>query len=93
MNTAAETEFAREVAEPGGRRGSTCVADLAPSMGAEDFAFMLEHRPGCYVWVGNGPTDGGRLLHNPRYDFNDDILPIGVAYWGELVERALPARG
>jgi metal-dependent amidase/aminoacylase/carboxypeptidase family protein len=66
--------------------------DLAPSMGAEDFAFMLEHKPGCYVWVGNGPTDGGRLLHNPRYDFNDDILPIGVAYWGELVERALPAR-
>jgi hippurate hydrolase len=54
---------------------------------------MLEKRPGCYVWVGNGPTDGGRQLHNPRYDFNDDILPIGVAYWGELVERALPARG
>jgi amidohydrolase len=92
VNTAAETEFAREVA------GQVVGADnvrpaLAPSMGAEDFAFMLEKRPGCYVWVGNGPTDGGRQLHNPRYDFNDDILPIGVAYWGELVERALPARG
>jgi amidohydrolase len=92
VNTAAETEFAREVA------GQVVGADnvrpsLAPSMGAEDFAFMLEKRPGCYVWVGNGPTDGGRILHNPHYDFNDDILPIGVAYWGELVERALPARG
>jgi hippurate hydrolase len=92
VNTAAETEFAREVA------GQVVGADsvrpaLAPSMGAEDFSFMLEKRPGCYVWVGNGPTDGGRQLHNPRYDFNDDILPIGVAYWGELVERALPARG
>lgn len=92
VNTAAETEFAREVA------GQVVGADnvqpaLAPSMGAEDFAFMLEKRPGCYVWVGNGPTDGGRQLHNPRYDFNDDILPTGVAYWGELVERALPVRG
>jgi hippurate hydrolase len=91
VNTATETEFAREV-------GSQVVGadnvrtDLAPSMGAEDFAFMLEHRPGCYVWLGNGPTDGGRILHNPHYDFNDDILPIGVAYWGELVERALPPR-
>jgi amidohydrolase len=92
VNTAAETELAREVA--GRVVGQDQVrADLAPSMGAEDFAFMLEHRPGCYVWVGNGPTDGGRILHNPHYDFNDDILPIGVAYWGELVEHALPTRG
>jgi hippurate hydrolase len=57
-------------------------------MGAEDFAFMLKERPGCYVWLGNGSS---RALHNPRYDFNDAILPIGVAYWTVLVERALPA--
>ena len=91
VNTAAETEFAREVGSRGGRDDNVRTG-LAPSMGAEDFAFMLEKRPGCYVWLGNGPTNGGQILHNPHYDFNDDILPIGVAYWGELVERALPPR-
>jgi hippurate hydrolase len=59
-------------------------------MGAEDFAYMLQQRPGCYAWLGNGPVDNGRILHNPRYDFNDDLLPIGVSYWAELVERAMP---
>jgi metal-dependent amidase/aminoacylase/carboxypeptidase family protein len=66
--------------------------DLSPSMGGEDFAFMLKERPGCYVWVGNGPAEGGCMLHNPRYDFNDDAIPVGVSYWAELVEQALPAR-
>ena len=61
-----------------------------PSMGSEDFAFMLQERPGCYVWLGNGPTDGGRVLHNPRYDFNDAILPIGARWWVTLVENELP---
>jgi len=67
--------------------------DPTPSMGAEDFAFMLEARPGAYVWVGNGPTEGGCLLHNAAYDFNDDVLPIGASYWARLVERALPRAG
>jgi hippurate hydrolase len=52
---------------------------------------MLEQRPGCYVWIGNGPADNGRLLHNPRYDFNDEILPLGATYFAKLVETLLPA--
>ncbi|MBY0587149.1 amidohydrolase [bacterium] len=63
--------------------------DPEPSMGAEDFAFMLQKRPGCYIWAGNGSEEGGRLLHNPRYDFNDDLIPIGAAYWVRLAENLL----
>jgi len=62
-----------------------------PSMGAEDFAYMLGARPGCYVWMGNGPGEGGCMLHNPKYDFNDDALAIGASYWVQLVENLLPA--
>ena len=63
--------------------------DELPSMGAEDFAYMLQKKPGCYVWLGNGPGTGGCTLHNPHYDFNDEILALGVAYWVKLVEAAL----
>ena len=63
--------------------------DLPPSMGAEDFAYMLHEKPGCYAWIGNGLGAGGCMLHNPHYDFNDSILPLGVAYWVELVKRML----
>jgi hippurate hydrolase len=59
-----------------------------PSMGGEDFAFMLEKVPGCYVWLGAG---GEYDLHHPRYDFNDDALPVGVTYWVELVRSRLGA--
>lgn len=61
-----------------------------PSMGGEDFSFMLQKKPGSYIWAGNGPTDGDRLLHNPHYDFNDDLLPLGATYWARLVEKLLP---
>ncbi len=64
---------------------------LQPTMGAEDFAFMLQKKPGAYAWIGNGPGEGGCVLHNPRYDFNDDILPLGAAYWVTLVEQELAA--
>lgn len=64
--------------------------DPTPSMGSEDFAFMLRERPGCYAWLGNGTVEGGCVLHNARYDFNDAILPIGAAYWATLVETQLP---
>jgi len=57
-----------------------------PSLGSEDFAFMLQEKPGCYLWIGNGPSANSCLLHNPHYDFNDAILPIGAAYWVKLVE-------
>ena len=63
--------------------------DIEPVMGAEDFAFMLESKPGAYIMIGNGGGDGGRMLHNARYDFNDAILPIGASYWARLVETSL----
>jgi amidohydrolase len=66
--------------------------DLPPSMGAEDFAYFLNERPGCYVWIGNGLDQGGCMLHNARYDFNDAILPLGSSYWVSLVEAVLPPR-
>jgi hippurate hydrolase len=59
-------------------------------MGAEDFSFMLEARPGAFIFMGNGDT---AKLHHPSYDFNDAALPYGMSYWVELVETALaPAR-
>jgi amidohydrolase len=61
-----------------------------PSMGAEDFAFMLQRRAGCYVWLGSGQSADEPGLHNARYDFNDEVLPIGVSYWATLVEQILP---
>jgi hippurate hydrolase len=65
------------------------LTNLQPTMGSEDFAFMLQAKAGCYVWIGNGPGEGGCVLHNPRYDFNDEILPIGASYWATLVEQVL----
>jgi hippurate hydrolase len=62
-----------------------------PSMGAEDFAYMLQARPGCYVWLGSGGLPGGCLLHNPGFDFNDAMLPVGASYWVNLVEDVLKA--
>jgi amidohydrolase len=59
----------------------------APVMGAEDFSFMLEARPGAFIFVGNGDSAG---LHHPAYDFNDEVIPIGMSYWVKLVETALP---
>lgn len=65
--------------------------EALPSMGAEDFAFFLQHRPGAYVWIGNGPGEGGCLLHSPHYDFNDELLSLGAAYWATLVTHVLSA--
>ncbi len=81
-----ETAFAAAVAAQvvGAERVET---DVAPVMGAEDFSFMLEARPGAFIFVGNGDSAG---LHHPAYDFNDDAIPIGTSYWVKLVETALP---
>ncbi|MDX5409136.1 MAG: M20 family metallopeptidase [Thauera sp.] len=91
VNTSAEAalcaEAAREVAGP-----ERVFTDRRPSMGAEDFAYFLEHKPGAYVWIGNGPGEGGCMLHNPNYDFNDEVMPAGVAYWCALVRRLLGER-
>ncbi|WP_371323829.1 M20 aminoacylase family protein [Dechloromonas sp. ZY10] len=92
VNSLNEANFCREVAaEVFG--GDKVLTDVLPSMGAEDFAYMLREKPGCYVWLGNGPGTGGCTLHNPHYDFNDDILGLGVAYWVRLVQKALPQAG
>ena len=57
-------------------------------MGGEDFSYMLEQRPGAFIFIGNGDTAG---LHNPAYDFNDEAIPAGCSYWVRLVETAMPA--
>ena len=84
-NHPAQTEFAASVAQEivGKERVDTKVA---PVMGAEDFSFMLEARPGAFIFVGNGESEG---LHHPAYDFNDEIIPVGSSYWVRLVEKAL----
>jgi len=66
------------------------IRDPPPSMGAEDFSFMLEWRPGAYIWLGQGGGDDGHIVHSPHYDFNDDVLTIGASYWATLAQMALP---
>ena len=80
-----ETNFAASIASQivGEERVDT---DVAPVMGAEDFSFMLEARPGAFIFVGNGESAG---LHHPAYDFNDEVIPIGTSYWVKLVETAM----
>jgi hippurate hydrolase len=82
-----QTALAASVAS--GVAGAERVAtDIAPIMGGEDFAYMLEARPGAFIFIGNGDTAG---LHSPAYDFNDAIIPAGCSYWAKLVETAMPA--
>jgi hippurate hydrolase len=84
-NHAHQTEFAAKVAAEivGRDRVDTAVP---PVMGAEDFSFMLEARPGAFIFVGNGDSAG---LHHPAYNFNDELIPFGTSYWVKLVETAL----
>ena len=92
INSVVETEIsAKAVVDLLGEEN--IIRNPTPSMGAEDFSYMLEARPGCYVWLGIGPGkgEGGCMLHSSRYDFNDDVLPIGASYWVKLVENELPA--
>ena len=88
INTPAEADLCAEAARVA-LGADAVVGDARPSMGAEDFSFFLQHKPGCYVWLGNGPGEGGCTLHNPHYDFNDQIIPAGVAYWVALAHAAL----
>jgi amidohydrolase len=90
VNAARETEICASVLER--MAGAQNVVRVPPVMGSEDFAFMLQAKAGCYVFVGNGPGAGGCMLHNPHYDFNDEILPLGASYWANLVEHLLAAR-
>ena len=86
-NHAAQTDFAASVAGEIAGKDKVDI-DMAPVMGAEDFSFMLNARPGAFIFVGNGDSAG---LHHPAYNFNDDVIPIGTSYWVKLVETALPA--
>jgi amidohydrolase len=90
INTAAETQHALAAATALVGRANVDT-DPMPSMGSEDFAFMLQQKPGCYIWLGGGRGPGTPNLHNPHYDFNDDALPIGASYWVTLAEAQLPA--
>jgi hippurate hydrolase len=98
VNHDAETAFARAVmAEVVGTEN---VLEFEPTMGAEDFSYFLQHKPGCYFVIGNGDgthREGGHgmgpcMLHNPSYDFNDDLIPLGATLWVRLAERWLATR-
>jgi hippurate hydrolase len=85
VNHERQTDFAASVASQivGDKQVDT---DLPPMMGAEDFSFMLNERPGAFIWIGNGDSAG---LHHPKYNFNDEVIPVGTSYWVKLVETAL----
>ncbi|MEM1112926.1 MAG: M20 aminoacylase family protein [Pseudomonadota bacterium] len=85
VNTVDETELAIAAAQDIVGAGAV-ETQTTPSMASEDFGFMLRERPGSYIWIGNGPGTGGCALHNPLYDFNDDIIGLGANYWERLVE-------
>ena len=86
VNAPEQTKFAAEVAAE--VAGAENVTTEAPAiMGGEDFAFMLEERPGAYILVGNGDT---AMVHHPKYDFNDDAIPSGSSFWAQLIEKSMP---
>ncbi|WP_430418067.1 M20 aminoacylase family protein [Methylibium petroleiphilum] len=95
INHATETAFAQSVMTE--VVGAENVLEFEPTMGAEDFSYYLQHRPGCYFVIGNGDgahREGGHglgpcMLHNPSYDFNDDLIPLGATLWVRLAERWL----
>jgi len=97
INSGPEAEFARRVMTE--LVGADHIESQEPTMGAEDFAYMLMAKPGCYVFLGNGDGDhrsvghggGPCMLHNPSYDFNDGLIPLGASYWVRLAEAWLAA--
>jgi amidohydrolase len=99
VNSAAEADFAREVMTS--IVGPDNVLVQEPTMGAEDFAFMLQAKPGAYCFIANGDGahrefghgPGPCMLHNPSYDFNDDLIPLGATYWVRLAEAWLNRKG
>ena len=88
INSFAESEIAKKAASKV-VSFENVIQDPTPSMTAEDFAFLLEKKPGCYIWLGNGSSENGKNLHSPKYDFNDDILAIGISYWIELARSIM----
>ena len=86
QNTPAERDLASEAVT---QAGLPLRRDLLPAMTGEDFAWYLEQRPGAFVWIGNGPADGGRELHNSNYNYNDAILPAASSFLAGVAKRAL----
>ena len=88
-----ETETQHAIVAATAVVGATNVEiNPTPEMGSEDFAFMLQAKPGCYVWLGAGRGADTPNIHSPQYDFNDDVLPIGASYWVTLAEQQLAER-
>jgi len=95
INSAREARFAADVA----KRlfgADNVITEHEPTMGGEDFAYFLQERPGAYAFLGQGashvPGAGGCMLHNPNYDFNDEVIPLGAGYLAALVEESLPLK-
>ena len=95
VNTEKEAVFAARVGEKVFGKGNV-VTDGEPTMGGEDFSYMLQAKPGAYVFLGQGGQQGGQqggcFLHNPGYDFNDEVIPLGAGYLAALVEESLPIK-
>ena len=91
INTPRESQFAARVGERIFGKGNV-VTDPAPTMGGEDVSYMLLERPGAYVFLGQGGGPGNCFLHNPGYDFNDEVIPLGAGYLAALVEESLPLK-
>jgi hippurate hydrolase len=87
VNDERQTDFAVSVARDIAG-GDKVRVGSPPVMGGEDFAYMLEERPGAFIWLGNGDS---AALHHPAYDFNDEAIPVGTSYWVRLAETALAA--
>jgi hippurate hydrolase len=90
INTDKQAEFAAMVGDRVFGTGNV-HRDVEPSMGGEDFSYMLQTRPGAYIWLGQGGGPSGCFLHNPAYDFNDEVIPLGAGYLVALAEASLPA--
>ena len=88
INSEEEAEIAGKVAQKVVGEDRVNLSPT-PGMGSEDFAYMLQEKPGSYIWIGNGDGEGSCMVHNPGYDFNDEILPIGATYWVKMAEEIL----
>ena len=91
VNTEKEAVFAAQVGEKVFGKGNV-VTDAEPTMGGEDLSYMLQAKPGAYVFLGQGGQQGGCFLHNPGYDFNDEVIPLGAGYLAALAEESLPLK-
>ena len=89
VNHPEQTDFIAKVAAEVGAGECAVDTTIVPLMGSEDFSYMLESRPGAYIFMGNGDTAS---VHHPKYNFNDEAIPYGVSLWAKVIETAMPAR-